>query len=58
MDRVTLLVRGDTLQASQVLPEKALRHPKIDLRLHTEVKRFDDEGATAALLIRKYLKST
>jgi len=43
-ERVTLLVRGGQLKASQVIKEKVLRHPKIDVRFHTEVIRFDGAG--------------
>jgi thioredoxin reductase (NADPH) len=46
-DKVTLLVRGDRLKASQVAQEKVLRHPRINLRPHTEVVRF--EGASGKL---------
>jgi thioredoxin reductase (NADPH) len=43
-DRVTLLVRGEELKASQVVREKVLRHPQVDVRLQTEVVRFDGVG--------------
>jgi thioredoxin reductase (NADPH) len=43
-ERVTLLVRGDQLKASQVIKEKILRHPQIDVRFNTEVVRFDGSG--------------
>lgn len=44
VDRVTLLVRGDELTASQVIQEKALNHPKIDVRFNTEVTNFSGAG--------------
>ncbi len=44
VERVTLLVRGGELKASQVLREKVLRHPQIDVRFHTEVERFAGRG--------------
>ncbi len=47
VDRVTLLVRGGALKASQVLQEKVLDHPRIDVRFHTEVAQF--HGAKAKL---------
>ncbi len=43
-NKVTLLVRGGELKASQVIKEKILRHPKIDVRYHTEAIRFDGSG--------------
>ena len=47
VDHVTLLVRGSELTASQILQEKALSHPKIDVRFHTEVEEF--RGAESKL---------
>lgn len=46
-DRVTLLVRGEELKASQVIREKVLSHDRIDVRFHTEVEAF--EGAESKL---------
>ena len=46
-DRVTLLVRGEALKASQVIQEKVLSHDQIDVRFHTEVDAF--EGAESKL---------
>jgi thioredoxin reductase (NADPH) len=43
-ERVTLLVRGNQLKASQVIKEKVLRHPQIDVRFNTEVVSFDGSG--------------
>lgn len=43
-EKVTLLVRGDRLKASQVIQEKVLRHPKIEVRFNTEVVRFEGAG--------------
>jgi len=39
-DQVTILVRGGEFKATQVIQEKVLSHPKIDVRWHTEVKEF------------------
>ena len=39
-DHVSILVRKDRFKATQVIQEKVLSHPKIDLRWHTEVKEF------------------
>jgi len=44
VDRVTLLVRGGELKASQILKEKVLNHPQIDVRFHTSVVQFDGAG--------------
>jgi thioredoxin reductase (NADPH) len=38
--RVTMLVRGDSLTASEVIREKVLDHPQIDVRFGTEVNEF------------------
>ncbi len=40
VEHVTLLVRGDKLSASQVLQEKLLSHPQIDVRFNTEPLEF------------------
>jgi len=44
VDRVTLLVRGGALKASQILQEKVLAHPRVDVHFHTEVVAFHGEG--------------
>ena len=44
VEKVTLLVRGDTLTASQVIREKTLNHPQIEVRFNTEVMNFSGEG--------------
>ncbi len=46
-EKVTLLVRGSELKASQVIREKVLSDPKIEVRFHTEVTSF--EGADSKL---------
>jgi len=46
-DHVTLLVRGDELKASQVIVEKLLEHPQIDVRFNRVVEEF--EGADSKL---------
>ena len=46
-DHVTLLVRGDELKASQVIVEKVLEHPQIDVHFDREVEGF--EGAESKL---------
>lgn len=45
VDRVTLLVRGEELTASQIIAEKVLEHPQIDVRFHTEVEEFLGEDS-------------
>lgn len=50
---VTLLVRGDRLNASQVIAEQVLRRPEITVRFNTEVERFDGAGGKlAAVTVR------
>ena len=50
---VTLLVRGDKLNASQVIQEQVLRRPEISVRFHTEVVGFDGTaGKLNAVTIR------
>jgi thioredoxin reductase (NADPH) len=47
VERVTLLVRGGELKASQILQDKVLAHPRVDVRFHTEVVAF--HGARSKL---------
>ena len=44
VDRVTMLVRGATLKASQILQDKVLGNPRIDIRYHTEAIAFHGKG--------------
>lgn len=44
VEHVTLLVRGGQLKASQVLTEKVLKHPQIDVHFHTEPVAFHGRG--------------
>ena len=44
VEKVTLLVRGEQLKASQIIQEKVLRHPKVEVRFNTEAVRFDGKG--------------
>jgi thioredoxin reductase (NADPH) len=39
-DKVTILVRGDQFSASQVIQEKVLNHPKIEVLWHSQVEAF------------------
>lgn len=45
VEKVTLLVRGDKLSASQVIQEKVLNHPQIEVRFNTEITHFSGEGS-------------
>ncbi len=47
VERVTMLVRSNALKASQVLQDKVLGHPQIDVRFNTEVVAF--QGAQSKL---------
>ena len=42
-EHVTILVRSGQFKATQIIQEKVLRHPKIDVRWHTEVEEFFGE---------------
>ncbi len=42
-DKVTMLVRGGEFTASQIIQDKVLNHPKIDVRWHTEVSAFEGQ---------------
>lgn len=44
VEKVALLVRGDKLSASQVIQEKVLNHPQIEVRFNTEVTKFSGKG--------------
>jgi len=46
-ERVSLLVRGDSLRASQVIQDNVLSHPQIDVHFNTAVEGFD--GAESKL---------
>ena len=41
---MTMLVRGDKLNASQVLVEKITNHPDIEIHFKTEVEALEGEG--------------
>ncbi|MFN8441724.1 MAG: FAD-dependent oxidoreductase [Caldilineaceae bacterium] len=47
VDRLTLLVRKDSLRASQVIQEKLLEKPNVEIRWNSEVEEF--RGAHAKL---------
>lgn len=54
-EKVTLLVRGDTLRASQVLREKAANHPKVEIQFNTSVQEFLGERRLSAVITRDAL---
>jgi thioredoxin reductase (NADPH) len=43
-ERVTMLVRGDKLNASQTLVEKITNHPDIDIRFKTGIEALEGQG--------------
>jgi thioredoxin reductase (NADPH) len=44
VEKVTILVRGDELTASQVLVEKVMNHPKVQVRFNTAAVEFRGTG--------------
>jgi len=42
-DHVTILVRSSAFKASQIIEQKVLEHPRIDVRWQTEVREFIGE---------------
>ena len=48
VEKVTMLVRGSALSASQVIKEKTLSHPQIEVIFNTEVTRFSGSGGKLA----------
>ena len=44
-DHVSILVRSGEFKATQIIQEKVLSHPKIDVHWHTEVKEFMGEAS-------------
>ncbi len=53
VEQVTLLVRGEELKGSQVIREKALSHPQVDVRFHTEVVEFEgNKGKLTGVTIK------
>ena len=53
VQRVTLLVRGKELKASEIIREKVRRHPQIDLHFETDVIQFNgSKGKLTGLTIK------
>ena len=50
--KVTILEVGERLRASQILQEKAARHPQIEVRLNTTVVEFKGEGKLSSVVIK------
>ena len=50
--KVTLLVRGDALSASQVLQDKAANHPGMEIRFNTSVQEFRGESRLSGVLAK------
>ena len=51
-EKVTLLVRGDSLRASQILQEKAENQPKMELRFNTTVQEFRGERRLSGVVVK------
>ncbi len=49
-DKVTLLVRSDSLKASQISQDQVLNHPNMEVLWNTEVKAFEGEASQLARL--------
>lgn len=45
VDKVTILVRGNELKASQIIQDKVFAHPKIELKFNWEVEAFRGKSA-------------
>jgi len=56
-DHVTILVRGDSFKASQVIQESVLGDPKIDVQWQTEVEEFEGENSKLTQLKLKNRES-
>ena len=50
--KVTLLVKGDALSASQVLQDKAANHPGMEIRFNTSVQEFRGESRLSGVLAK------
>jgi thioredoxin reductase (NADPH) len=51
-DKVTILVRGATLTASQIVIDKVTSSPKIEVRYNTEVTELQGESKLSGVLLR------
>ena len=50
--KVTMLVRRDSFRGSKIMQDRALSHPKIEVRWNTEVTEVTGDGTVAALTLR------
>jgi len=51
-NKVTLLVKSNRLNASQVHQEKVAIHPKVEVRLHTTVQEFMGDGELSTVVVK------
>lgn len=56
--KVTLLVRGDHLNASKTASEKALSMPQMDVRFNTHVQEFRGNGKLKTILVENTQTNT
>lgn len=52
-NKVVILVRQDKLKASQIIQDKVLSHPKVEVRWNTEVKAFIGDKSHHQLKFKK-----
>lgn len=57
-EKVTLLVRGDAIRASQAIREKTANHPKIEMRFNTTVQEFTGEGRLNGVIVKDALTNS
>jgi thioredoxin reductase (NADPH) len=50
--KVTILDIGDSLKASQILQEKAMSHPQIEIMLNTSVQEFKGDSRLRSVVIK------
>jgi thioredoxin reductase (NADPH) len=51
-DKVTILVRGETMTASKIVIDKIAENPKIEVRYNTEVAELHGQNKLSAITIR------
>lgn len=51
--KVTLLVRSGQFRATQIIQDKVLAHPRVEVLWHTEVKRFEGEASHLTRIVTK-----
>lgn len=50
--KVTLLVRGDKVDASKILVDKLISSTKVEVRYHTVVKEFQGDGMLTGIVVQ------